>query len=529
MKFAEIQNILLDIAQERVLDKVLKRIVDGLASHSHIALARIWLVRPGDICTSCLIRKECPNQRECLHLVASQGASILENGEKWDTTKDEFQRFPFNVRKIGHIGGTGKPVLIKNALEDQRWIVRPQWIKKEGIHSFAGQPLLFREKVLGVLAVFSRKPLNEADARWLRVLADHVAVAIANAKAFEEIEDLRKQLKMENAYLREEIKAAHAFGDIVGESSALEKVLEQIKLVSPSEATVLILGESGVGKELVARAIHEHSKRRDKPMIKVNCGAIPKELFESEFFGHVKGAFTGALKDRAGRFQMADGGTLFLDEVGEIPLSLQSKLLRVIQEGQFERVGEDRTRNVDVRIIAATNQKLLGDPQQFRQDLYYRLSVFPIDVPPLRERLEDIPLLAPYFMSKASHCMNCPPVKLTARDIVKLQNYHWPGNIRELQNVIERAVITARHGNLLIELKRKEFPISILPDTSTKRENFMTQKELEELEYENLRKILEETKGKISGERGAAELLGVKPTTLFSRLKKLGLEKKYQG
>ena len=371
---------------------------------------------------------------------------------------------------------------------------------------------------------------------WLRMVADHAASAIANARAFEEIQQLRSQLELENEYLREEVKVAHAFGDIVGESSALRKVLAQVDLVAPADTSVLILGESGTGKELVARAIHERSGRSDRPMIRVNCGSIPRELFESEFFGHVQGAFTGAVRDRAGRFQLADGGTFFLDEVAEIPLELQSKLLRVLQEGTFERIGEEKSQQVDVRIIAATNRDLKKDVEEkrFRQDLYYRLSVFPVEVAPLRERAEDIPLLAANFLSQTSQRLGLPESRLKQRHVKTLQSYEWPGNVRELQNVIERAVITARGGELHFDLpgsvaEKKVAAPAASVDAPDAGEEVLTYEELTTRERKNLLVALKKAKGKVSGSGGAAELLGVKPTTLASRLKAMGIERGIVG
>ena len=309
-------------------------------------------------------------------------------------------------------------------------------------------------------------------------------------------------------------------------------ILRQIELVAPTDATVLILGESGTGKELVAREIHKLSRRRHQPLVRVNCASIPRELYESEFFGHVKGAFTGAMKDRAGRFESADGGTLFLDEVGEIPPELQSKLLRVLQEGEYERVGEETIRRVDVRIIAATNRDLMGEVEagRFRQDLYYRLNVYPIEVAPLRHRKEDVPLLAMYFIDQASRNLHSPRPALPDDQLAILQQYDWPGNVRELQNVINRAVIVSqgrplhfdlpRHGGLSLASMRLG-----RRNMSVRQIGIMTDEVMRERERNNLMAALERSHGRIYGPGGAAEQLGVKPTTLVSRIKKLGLTK----
>jgi len=331
--------------------------------------------------------------------------------------------------------------------------------------------------------------------------------------------------------LREEVRREHLFGEIVGQSPALANVLEQIKLVAPTDASVLILGESGTGKELVACEIHRSSLRRDHSMVKVNCASVPRELYESEFFGHVQGAFTGALKDRAGRFELANGGTLFLDEVGEIPQELQGKLLRALQEGEFERVGEERTRRVDVRIIAATNHDLKRevDAGRFRRDLYYRLNVFPIEVVALRQRKEDIPLLALRFVEQAAMRLNLPQPRVTQANILELQRYDWPGNVRELQNVIERAVITSRAGTLRFDLPRGgNLAGSVRAETHAQnlaRLPVVPETEMKRRERENVLAALQQTGWKISGPGGAAELLGMKPTTLASRVKKLRLGK----
>jgi PAS domain S-box-containing protein len=351
-------------------------------------------------------------------------------------------------------------------------------------------------------------------------------------KAEKEILHLRHKLELENAYLNEEVLGVQSYGDILGNSPALETILKQIEMVGPTDASVLITGESGTGKELVAREIHNRSSRSKQTMIKVNCASIPKELYESEFFGHVKGAFTGAVKDRAGRFQLADGGTLFLDEIGEVPLDLQSKLLRVLQEGTFERIGDEKTLHANVRIIAATNRSLKDDVEakHFRQDLYYRLNVFPIEVPPLRSRKEDIPVLALKFLELESKKLNISIPKLTQGNISELQNYDWPGNIRELQNVIERAVITSRAGKLSLNLssdvkntKKKHLGINM--KNREPRIGVLTQKEIKLLDRENIFNALIQCNWRITGSNGAAELLEMRPTTLHSKIKKMGLKR----
>jgi PAS domain S-box-containing protein len=345
--------------------------------------------------------------------------------------------------------------------------------------------------------------------------------------AHAEVDRLRKRLELENAYLQEQIRIDANHRGIVGRSAAIQKTLSQVELVAPTDATVLVTGESGTGKELVARAIHEASGRSNRPLIRVNCAAIPAELFESEFFGHAKGAFKGALRDRVGRFELADGGTLFLDEVGEIPLPLQGKLLRVLQEGQFERVGEARTRDVDVRVIAATNRdlKALTRRGRFREDLYFRLNVFPIDLVPLRERADDIPLLALHLLNGVCKRLKTGELRLTEGDARRLAQYAWPGNVRELQNVIERAAILARNGRVRIDLP--DLAIAGGPGrralAASGKAAILTDDARRERDRVNIIAALEASGGKIFGPGGAAELLDVKPTTLASRIKTLGI------
>ncbi len=342
---------------------------------------------------------------------------------------------------------------------------------------------------------------------------------------------LREEIERERDYLREEVNVAMNFGRIVGKSPALKYMLAQVEAVAQTPASVLILGESGVGKELVAHAIHARSPRHDAPLVKVNCASIPKELFESEFFGHVKGAFTGAHRDRVGRFQLADGGTIFLDEIGEIPLELQGKLLRVLQESEFERVGDDVTRAVDVRVIAATNRDLQRqvDEGEFREDLYYRLSVFPIEVPPLRRRKEDVVQLAQHFLERTCHDFGRQPMGLNRRQVEMISRYDWPGNVRELKNVIERAVILSQGNVLRLDLSLPEIanPPSgqaqaVAPPAG---DDVLTDDELRDLQKKNLLKALRQTGWRVSGKGGAAELLGVRPTTLADRIRSFGLKK----
>ncbi len=349
------------------------------------------------------------------------------------------------------------------------------------------------------------------------------------AEAFAQIRALKEQLELERDYLRDELDVTIHFGEIVGESSALQRTLSQIEAVAATPATVLVLGESGVGKEMIARAIHSNSTRADKALVKVNCASIPKDLFESEFFGHVRGAFTGAHADRVGRLQLASGGTLFLDEVGEIPLSLQGKLLRVLQERQFERVGDDKTLDADVRIIAATNRDLETEVREgrFREDLYYRLSVFPLTVPPLRERVEDIVPLAHHFVALICRDLGRAPLRISRQAAETLRRHDWPGNIRELRNVIERAIIMSKGDRLRLDRVMSESHLveSTSAESGATEDDFLTDAEMRELEKANLLKALRQAKWRISGDSGAAELLELKPSTLSYRMRVFGIEK----
>ncbi|SDO95523.1 PAS domain S-box-containing protein [Pseudomonas arsenicoxydans] len=373
---------------------------------------------------------------------------------------------------------------------------------------FTSTPVISDGRIVGAVVVF-------------RDITERRSTETQLQNALDELKVLKERLEEQNAYLQEEIHIEHNYREIVGQSEPILKIIKQIDVVAPTDASVLINGESGTGKELIARAIHQASRRNASPLIRVNCAAIPTELFESEFFGHIRGAFTGAVRDRVGRFELADGGTLFLDEIGEIPLELQSKLLRVLQEGQFERVGEERTRKVDVRIIAATNRDLRQEvaAKHFREDLYFRLNVFPIQSPALRERPMDIAPLAAHFLKQTGKRLNMPGRRLRNTDIERLQRYSWPGNIRELQNVIERALITSNGADLNLDLP-DEPGLNVIQQPSPSSV-IMTDAQIRELERNNMQAALKATDGKLFGKGGAAELLGLKPTTLASRFKRL--------
>jgi transcriptional regulator with GAF, ATPase, and Fis domain len=469
----------------------------------------------------------CCDHTICLHLSASAGASLT--GEEWSRLDGTFRRIPIGNSNIEFCPSPVSAIATERVGQllpvaaCSQW-ASPEWIRLEAIESFAGHPLVFRGEMLGVLGVFRRALITEHEFAWLRMFANQAAAAVANARAFSELDRLRQQLESHNAYLKEEIDSALSFGRIVGRSRALRHVLRQVDDVAASDATVLITGESGTGKELLAREIHERSRRSQRPFVRVNCSAIPREMFESEFFGHVRGAFTNAVRDRPGRFQIANGGTIFLDEIGDLPFELQPKLLRVLQEGEYERVGEDVTRKVDVRVIAATNQNLAEEvrARRFREDLFYRLNVLPLALPPLRARTEDIPLLASHAIAEISKRLRIPAPTLTQADAARLQQYEWPGNVRELENVIQRAVILSKGVRLRLDIALADLSASAtaVPD-SDMAEVILTDRECRARERANLMKALQHTDGRIYGAGGAAELLGINPTTLASRLRAL--------
>ena len=391
---------------------------------------------------------------------------------------------------------------------------------RAGIKSLCCVPIIGRDGILGTLAVASKRgaAFNQKDLRMLTQFGNHVGVALDNALALRQITELRDKLLQEKRYLEEELRTEYRFEDIIGETAELKRVLKQVETVAATDVTVLILGETGTGKDLIARAIHDLSSRHERTLVKLNCAAIPGGLLESELFGHERGAFTGAISQKIGRLELAHQGTLFLDEIGDLPLELQPKILRAVEEKEFERVGGTRTIPVNVRLIAATNRdlgKMVAD-RQFRSDLYYRLKVFPITLPPLRERRDDIPLLVRYFVTEHARRMN-KQIETIPADLMKaLTRWDWPGNIRELENFIERAVILSKGLALRVPLAELEVP----PETSS--EDDAT---LETTERKHILRVLRETKGVIAGPGGAAARLGLKRTTLNSKLKKLGIER----
>ncbi len=418
-----------------------------------------------------------------------------------------------------------RPVLIKDFDSPEFDSDVSRRLTREGLRSGISIPLISNQGPIATMTLASRndEAFTEADAEFMVQIGVQVAIAVENAMAYQEIGELKNKLAEEKLYLEDEIRTEFNFDEIVGQSTALKHILEQIETVAATDSTVLILGETGTGKELIARAIHNRSARIDHTFVKLNCSAIPTGLLESELFGHEKGAFTGAIAQKIGRFELAHRGTLFLDEVGDIPVDVQPKLLRVLQEQEFERLGSTRTIRTDARLVAATNRDLseMVSSREFRSDLYYRLNVFPIVAPPLRERIEDIPLLVRYFAQKLSRRMNKRIETIPNEAMEVMMRYRWPGNIRELENFVERAVILSKGKTLeapVWELEHEAPPI----ETSFSRAEVTT---MEDAEREHILSALRDTNWTIAGPTGAAARLGMKRTTLQSRMKKLGISR----
>ena len=474
------------------------------------------------------LRRLVPHEYASLSLYDAESQTLQIHALDFPVSKGLLQEglsIPVEGSPTGRAIKTRQPVLIARKDIEQFSSDIAQRILAEGLRSAYCLPLISHGRPLGTLVVASLTEENfpERDAELLRHVANQIAIAVENSLEYRQVVERANKLSEEKLYLQDEIRTEHNFEEIIGESPALKRILEQLQTVAPTDSTILIQGETGTGKELIARAIHHLSGRRERTLVKVNCAAIPTGLLESELFGHERGAFTGAIAQRVGRFELAHRGTLFLDEVGDIPLELQPKLLRVLQEQEFERLGSSRTIRVDVRLVAATNadltQKVAGG--QYRSDLYYRLNVFPVTIPPLRERPEDIPLLVRYFAQKYARRMKRPIETIPVKAMSALSTYHWPGNVRELENFIERAVILSGGAELQIpvselKLRANTPPVALSNGVAT----------LEHAEREHIVRTLDETKWVIGGPTGAATRLGMKRTTLQSRMRKLGITRR---
>ncbi len=514
------------------LDALLASVARGLVEDFGVALARIWLVEPG---------------ATTLQLRASAGLSARLDGS--------YARVPIGARKIGRIAETLQPVWTNDLADDDR-IADPAWARDNGLVSFAGWPLTFRGSLEGVLATFSRRTLTEADRPRMALFAHQAAIAIKNARLFAEVRALEERLKAENAYLRREMAGDDEALALLSRCEGLAQMLDAVRKVAPTSTTVLLHGETGTGKELIARAVHELSPRRAGPLVRVNCAALSPTLVESELFGHERGAFTGAQARRPGRFELADGGTLLLDEVGEVPLETQPKLLRVLQEQEFERVGGTRPVKVDVRIVSATNRDLAKAVAagRFRADLFYRLAVFPIEVPALRARVGDCAVLAAAFLRAQAHRLGKTLTGFAPGARARLLAHDWPGNVRELANVIERAAIVAPGTNIteadLPPLARANPPnpgaaafaasapagAPAAPVQSPDAKGRQGEERgdpasppddlrFETVERAHLIRVLDQTGWIVEGKKGAAAILGLAPSTLRSRMGQLAIRR----
>ena len=508
----------------------------GLGSVLRATCDSLRKVIPHDAASISLYDPESKQLR--LHSFDLQYASDLEEGAL----------FPLEGSPQGRAFTSLRPVLIRHLDLEEFPAPQTRHAYNDGLRSGCIIPLVAHDRALGTLDIASRSEgaFTEEDVQLLTHIAKQIAIAVENALAYREISALKDKLAQEKLYLEEEIRSEMNFDQIVGDSPALRQVLELVQTVAPSDSTVLLLGETGTGKELIARAIHDHSRRKNRTFVKLNCAAIPTGLFESELFGHEKGAFTGAIGQKVGRLELADQGTLFLDEVGDVPPEIQPKLLRALQEREFERLGSTRTKKVDVRLVAATNRDLesMIATREFRSDLYYRLNVFPIRIPPLRERREDIPVLARYFAQNFAQRMQKQIETIPAATMRALTEWDWPGNVRELGNFIERAVILTRGRSLevpLAELRRGGIDESRQTAPSQDRQDIaqIVRETINALDgkksvtdgyankqREEIVRALTDCKGRVAGDDGAAARLGINRTTLLSRMKKLGINAK---
>jgi len=518
-----LRQVTRDIAVTAELPVLLNSIATALAEHTGSSFVRVFLYQTDDECDVCRARGAndgVTSGVKRLHLHADAGDMRGAFGDHHALALEE-QSPPTKVAR------ERKPFLTNDLIAAVRGRVSPELVdfyEKAGVVAAGARPLEFRGELMGVIGMISQRPFDPQEFELLGIFADQAAMAIKSAHVFQELERYKARLQVENAYLKEEIRTERGFEEIIGHSSALRAVLRKVKQVAPVETTVLLTGETGTGKELIARAIHALSPRKDRPMIKINCGAIPHGVVESELFGHEKGAFTGALQRRLGRFELADKGTLFMDEVGELPLDTQVKLLRVLQEQEFERLGGVRGIKVDVRLVAATNRDLESEVSngRFRADLYYRLAVFPIRIPPLRERPDDIPPLVRHFLAHFQRKLAKSLNGVTPDSMRRLTEYAWPGNIRELQNVMERACVLARGPMVDVSAALGGIDQPVPEARPIEDDRLLT---LDEHEQTQIRRALDEAAGKIHGPGGAAALLGINASTLRSRMEKHGMSR----
>ena len=508
------------LARERDRLRLLLEVNNAVVSHLNMddvfasVSASLQKVIQHDGCSLMLYEPD-TGQYRCHVLKVAKNESFVEEGRADKSVKSP-GCIAFSTRAPAVFG---EQDLI--ALSSQSKMA--QHLLAEGVKSFCSIPLQSHDRMLGTLNVgrLQEHAFGADEVELLTQVAQQIAIAVENGLAYREIAELKEKLNEEKLYLEHEIRSEHNFEEIVGDSAPLKNVLTQVEIVSPTDSTVLIQGETGTGKELIARAIHNLSSRRSRTFVKLNCAAIPTGLLESELFGHERGAFTGAIAQKIGRFELANGGTLFLDEVGDIPLELQSKFLRVLQEQEFERLGSNRTIRVDIRLVAATNRDLaqMVTDREFRSDLYYRLNVFPIHNPPLRDRADDVPSLVQYFTQKFAARMNKRITTIPTETMSALSRYHWPGNIRELENFIERAVILTRGSSLTVPLSE------LRARRSAADADARTVSTLEDAEREHIRQALQQANWLVGGPGGAAAKLGMKRTTLQSKMAKLGIER----